>query len=468
MKLKDILQAHKVLPTAAGQCRQDRVSSAFCIAPRMVILTILGAASCLAQVDGGGGPSILSRGGARPGQSGGKPVSFNFYAGLNGSYSTGSIPIDTGSTTVEDFNLVGASVNAGLTGSHAWKRSSIGVDYRGSYRRYGGGHSYANGTEQALDLQYTIQTGRRIIFTLSQIGGISNFANGGFITPTSILDPSLIGVPTNNIFDNRVYYLQSSVGMTYRQSSRLAFSFTGDGFSVHRASSSLVGMNGSRAGAQMTYQLTRRDQIGISYSFMHFSFPRAFGASDLHGVAANYSRKLAPGLQFTLSGGAYRVESLGAEQVTLSPEIAAILGQTTGFKAVYSITYIPQVSAGINYAHGKSTFNASLAAGATPGNGVYLTSKSESAGFGYSYSGIRKLSLSAAGGVSQFSSVFQTLSTYRSYYAAGTASYNVARHLSASFQSDLRTFTINGQNRFAQTVSIGLYWSPTEIPIPSW
>jgi hypothetical protein len=467
MKLKDILQAHKVLPTAAGQCRQHRVFAAFCIHPRVAILTVLFAGSCLAQFDSGGGPSILSRGGARPGQSGGKPVSFNFYAGLNGSYSTGSIPIDTGSTTVEDFNLVGASVNAGLTGSHAWKRSSIGVDYRGSYRRYGS-HSYANGTEQALDLQYTIQTGRRIAFNFSQIGGISNFANGGFVTPTTILDPSLIGVPTNNIFDNRVYYLQTGVGMTYRLSSRLAFNFNGDGFSVHRASQSLVGMNGYRAGAQMTYQLTRRDQIGISYSFMHFNFPRAFGASDLHGVAANYTRKLSPGLQLTLSGGAYRVESLGAEQVTLSPEIAAILGQTTGFKAVYRITYIPQASAGINYTHGKSSFTASAAAGATPGNGVYLTSKSESAGFGYSYSGIRKLSLSVTGGISQFSSVFQTLGTYRSYYAAGTASYTVARHLSASFQSDLRTFTINGQNRVAQTVSIGLYWSPTEIPLPSW
>jgi hypothetical protein len=467
MKLKDILQAHKLIPTAAGQCRQDRVSAAFCSASRAAILTLLFAASCLAQFDSGGGPSILSRGGARPGQSGGSPVSFNFYAGLNGNYSTGSIPIDTGNTTAQDFNLLGASVNVGLTGSHAWKRSSLGVDYRGSYRRYSG-HSYANGTEQALDLQYTIQTGRHIVFNVSQVAGISNAANGGFVTPTTVLDQNLIGVPTNNIFDNRVYYLQSTVGMTYRMSSRLAFSFTGDGFSVHRASTSLVGVNGFRASAQMIYQLTRRDQIGISYNFTHFSFPRAFGASDLHGVTANYARRLAPGLQFTVNAGAYRVESLGAEQVTLNPEIAAILGQTTGFKAVYLITYIPQVSAGINYAHGKSSFNASISAGATPGNGVYLTSKSQSAGFGYSYSGIRKLSLSATGGISQFSSVFQTLGTYRSYYAAGTAAYNVGRHLSASFQTDFRTFTINGQNRLAQSVSIGLYWSPTEIPIPSW
>jgi hypothetical protein len=170
----------------------------------------------------------------------------------------------------------------------------------------------------------------------------------------------------------------------------------------------------------------------------------------------------------SVTGGAYRIESLGAEQVTLSPEVAEILGQTTGYKAVYRITYAPQAGVSLSYAHGRSNFNGSISAGVTPGNGVYLTSKAASVGGGYSYTGIRKVSLSATAGANQFSSVFQTLGTYRSYYGAGTVGYTLTRHISASFQTDLRTFTVNNKNRLAQSISIGIYWSPTEIPIPSW
>jgi hypothetical protein len=417
---------------------------------------------------GFGGPSILSRGGAKPGQAGGQPVSFNFYAGISGSYNSGSIPLALNSDGgVQEVALYGGTVNGGLTGSHSWRNSSLGVDYRGDYRKYSR-HSYADGTEQAIDLQYTLQATRRLSIQLSEIGGSSNFAYGGFISPTVALDPNLIAIPTNNIFDNRLYYFQSSAGVSYRQSARLSYNFTGDGFTVHRSSKLLVGVNGVRAGAQVLYQLTRRDQIGASYNFIHFDYPRAFGASDLHGVSLQYARKLRPGLQFLVGVGAFRSESLGSQEVALSPEVAAILGQTTGLQAVYRVNYIPQFQASLNYVHGRSSFNAAVAAGATPGNGVYLTSRSENAGLGYSYSGIRKVSLSFNAGVSQYSSVFQTLGIYRSYYGGAAANYTLSRHLSATFQSDVRSFVLNNKSRLGTTVSVGLAWSPTEIPIPSW
>ena len=445
---KDTLQAHGTAVKAA-------------------IITLVFAASCLGQFEGGGGPSILSRGGARPGQAGGKPINFNFYAGLNASYNNGSIPIDTGSSSSDKQVLYGGSLNGGLTGSHAWKSSSIGVDYRGNYRLYSG-HSYADGTEQAIDMQYTVQASRRISFNISAVGGTSTNANGGFVAPTAILDPNLIGVPTSNIFDNRMYYGQGTVGMTYRLTSRLRFMFSGDGFTMQYKSNSLIGMNGYRASAQVTYQFSRRDQIGIGYNFTHFAYPRAFGASDLHGISGNYGRKLAPGLDFTLSGGIYRIETLGSAQVTLSPEVAEILGQTTGYQALYRVNYSPQYSGTLTYARRRSTFTGSLGAGVTPGNGVYLTSRSLNVGAGYSYSGIRKVTLSLTAGASQFSSVFQTIEQYRNYYGGASGAYSITRHLSASLQTDVRTFNINGKNRPGYSVTLGIYWSPTEIPIPSW
>lgn len=419
-------------------------------------------------MEGFGGPSILSRGGGRPGQAGGRPVSFNFYAGIFATYETGSFPLGVNADgSLRAVNLYGGTANAGLTGSHAWKRSVLAVDYRGSYRKFSR-HTYTDGSEQAIDLQYEIQTSRRTLLSLSEIGGTSTVAYSGLIAPTAILNPDLLGVPTNDIFDNRVYYLQSNATFSYRQTARLQYAFSGTGFMIRRSSRDLVGANGSRAGAQVSYQLTRRDQIGVAYTFMHFDFPRAFGASDLHGVSLQYGRRLASGVQLTLSGGAYRVESLGAEQVALSPEIAAILGQTTGVQAIYRVNYIPQILASIGYARKRSNFTASLSAGASPGNGVYLTSRSETAGFGYTYLGIRKVSLGLSAGVSRYSSVFQTLGLYQSYYGGGSASYLFSRHLSAVLQADARTINISNRNRIGTTVSLGIAWSPSELPIPSW
>jgi hypothetical protein len=467
MKRKEILVAYKALANPMNHgC--NLVRSRKHLIPKIVVLALAVASSCFAQMDGFGGPSILSRGGAKPGQAGGQPISFNFYAGINGIYNSGSIPLSLNSDgAIQELGVYGGTVNVGLTGSHAWRRSSLGVDYRGDYRKFSR-HTYADGTEQAIDLQYTLQATRRITISLSEIAGNSNFANGGFIAPTATLDPNLIGVPTNSIFDNRVSYFQSNASVSYRQSARLSYTFTGDGYTVRRASKDLVGMNGARAGAQVLYQLSRRDQIGVSYNFLHFDYPRAFGASDLHGASLQYARKLGPGLQLSLGAGAYRVETLGSEQVALSPEVAAILGQTSGVRAVYRVNYIPQFQASLNYVHRRSTFMATLAAGATPGNGVYLTSKSQNAGLGYSYSGIRKLSLSFNAGISQYSSVFQTIGIYRNYYGGANAGYILSRHLSATLQSDIRNFIVNNQSRIGTTVTIGLAWSPTEIPIPSW
>src|SRR4051812_44239253 len=167
MKQKDILQDHKALPPQPHARRIHRLSRSIWLAARASILTVLVAGSSLAQFEGGGGPSILSRGGARPGQAGGLPISFNFYAGINGYYNAGAIPIDPGSGSAQTLNLYGASVSGGVTGTHLWKRSSFGMDYRGSYHRYNT-HPYQDGTEQAIDMQYQIQAGRRFVFRFSE------------------------------------------------------------------------------------------------------------------------------------------------------------------------------------------------------------------------------------------------------------------------------------------------------------
>src|SRR5262245_32137617 len=63
------------------------------VRPQGVIWAVLAAVALplttVGQTGGYGGPSILSRGGNRPGQRGRAPVDFQFYGGLRGIVESG-------------------------------------------------------------------------------------------------------------------------------------------------------------------------------------------------------------------------------------------------------------------------------------------------------------------------------------------------------------------------------------------
>jgi len=66
---------------------------------------------------------------------------------------------------------LGADIEVGLNGFHMFKKSSLGLDYRGDYRHYAK-NSYYNGTDQALALMYRAQATRRVEFTLRESAGL--------------------------------------------------------------------------------------------------------------------------------------------------------------------------------------------------------------------------------------------------------------------------------------------------------
>src|SRR5689334_22536729 len=87
-----------------------------------------------AQAQGYGGPSLLSRGGNRPGRRGRGPVNFTFYGAIRGTYDTGLLPVTLGSDNrVTSVDLAGIQAELGLYGGHTWRRTSVGLDYRGDW-----------------------------------------------------------------------------------------------------------------------------------------------------------------------------------------------------------------------------------------------------------------------------------------------------------------------------------------------
>ena len=413
-----------------------------------------------------GGPSVLSRGGAAAGTRGGAPINFVYYGGISGIYTNSSLPLNEG-TGLQKASFFGGSLELGLTGSHLWRRSMMGIDYRGSLR-YDSYQGVSNGSEHALSMYFTTRPTRATQVMISETATTSSFAFGGY-TAAAAATSEFVGVPLNDLFDSRVYSTQTSGAFAYRQSRFLTYQLFGGFFSIYRSNRSLVGVNGSEAGASIRYMPSRRISVNTSYNYTYFSFPRAYGNSAAHSVQIGLSYKPSRAWTFTGSAGGYRVESLGVQSVTLIPEIAELLGISTSIRSIYRINYGTNFSLNAIYGFKRSNFHIGYNKGLTPGNGIYLTSSLQSADVGYSYSGIRKLSLSINGSYERYDSLFQDLSTYDSYQAGVSANYVVRPHVNLMTTVDVRKFSITaGRTQIGTMASFGVLLSPSRLPLPAW
>lgn len=444
------------------------------ILPAKLVLTVVAlflfAVAAPGQPRGGGygGPSILSRGGDRPGQRAGEPVSLTVYGGVNASYISGLVPIATDDEgELASINRYQGSAFVGAYGTHVWRHSSLGVDYRGGYQ-YTNTRRVPRGLNHALSLGYQLQATQRTSMSFTQSAGMSNRAYGFYNTGTTFGN-ELIGVPQDEIFDSRIYFSQTSAAVAYQYSARTALAVNGSFFLVRRTAGVLAGLNGYRASARAVHRLSARDSISGGYEFLHFHFPGLFGASDIHGIQAEYQKVLSPTLTLTFMGGVYRSESLGRQRVVLDPEVAEILGQRTALEAAYNVNYMPQGSVELSYLRQFSRVSVNYRRGITPGNGLYLTSQQESINVGYSYSGIRKVSLGADLGYFRFTSLFRDVGRYNSVRGSVGMSYLLGRTVNLTTNVFARRFYLPTQPfRSSYGISFGLAISPVPVPLAIW
>lgn len=437
----------------------------------LIVLACSMASAAFAQIGGGYlGPAVLSNGATGVGNRGGEQVDLRFYAGVMGVYNSGeqSISLDSKGNLVTLGALYGVAISLGAYGSHSWKTATLGLDYHGEFDEYSGGGAN-NMINQMLTLGYTKQVSRRIRFDARVTGGVFNNALGGLgfgpmYTSSQILQPSTL------LFNTQTYFLQGGLNATYIQSPRTSYTVGGQGFEMWQQSSQLVGMQGYSLTGTVEHKLSKYTSVGFTYARQHYSYPGTFGQSDIDSGMLFVGTTFDRNWSFTLQGGVYHAEVSGLQSVTLSPVIAALLGQSASVQAFYVANYLPSGSASLTRKFKRGSLNFSFTRMVMPGNGIYLTSKSDSGMASYSYTGIRKVSLNVNGGYTSLASLGQGIPPYRAWFGGGGMTYSLPYklHLTAQYSYFYNQIQTQAYNNTGNMVTVGLTFSPGTIPLSIW
>jgi hypothetical protein len=417
------------------------------------------------------GPAILSRGEA-PAAMASPEIDFRPFVELAGVYDTGLSGVEVNSQgQLGNEASEGLEVTAGISGVHSWRHTKIGLNYRGSIRRYAHDTAF-NTTDQFLLLGITHEFSRHVSLTLNENAGMYS-ENYGLpaLSQTVPFDPSTTEVPTTDFFDNRTEYLTTQANLIFQKTARLSFSMGGDGFLVSRASSALYGVTGATAHADVQYRLTRRSTIGANYTFTHYDYVGVLSSADMHGVSGVYSVRLSRWLEFSGSGGIIRVESRFIQNVPIDPAIAALIGTPEGTVVLDRIDHVASFSGRLSRTFAKGVAYISGGRGTTPGNGLFLTSVTDTAIVGYNYTGLRRWSLGVSANYIRAESIGNVLGTYGNTTGTLTASRQITRNVHGIVSVSARQYSsvdFSLYNRFLYDVRVGVGYSPGDIPLRIW
>ena len=417
------------------------------------------------------GPAILSRGEA-PAAMASPQIDFRPFFEVAGVYDTGLSGVAVNSQgQLGNEASMGVEVTAGISGVHSWRHTKIGLDYRGSLRRYSHTTSY-DSTDQSLMLGIVHQFSRHIALTLDESAGLfsRNFGLPG-LPQTVPFDPSTTYAPTTDFFDNRTEYLSTQANLVIQKTARLSFSMGGDGFLVRRSSSALYGVTGATAHADVQYRLTRRSTIGANYTYTHFDFIGVLSGTDMHGVSGVYSVRLSRWLEFSGSAGMVRAETRFIQNVPIDPAIAALIGTPEGTVVLDRIDNIATGSGRLSRTFPKGVAYISGGRGVTPGNGLFLTSITDTAMAGYNYTGLRRWSFGVSAGYSRANSIGNVLGTYGGTSGTLSASRQIVHNVHGVVSFSARKYSsvdFSLYNRVIYDVRVGVGYSPGDVPLRIW
>ncbi len=414
------------------------------------------------------GPGILSSGSGSVGQRSGQDVDLRYFVNASGIHDTGFTPyaVTKEGTLLRPGALAGVEAGLGGYGRHSFRRSVLGLDYSGSFRHYPGSSKY-DGSNQSLALSYMIQKSPRLSFSMNQAAGTQNYGTA-FGTNTGPVGTQDVVVDSNSLlFDNRTSFVQSSMTSQYAISGRTSISMGGSYYSIHRQSSALVGVNGYSLHGSVNRRISRSGTIGVNYQHTHYDFPRAFGESDVNMYSGSWSTIFARSWTLGVTGGAYTSAVQGVQSTALDPVIAALLGIGSVQTIFYQENIMPMGSVSLQKKLRRASWNVNYGRTVNPGNGVYLTSRQETYGASYSYTGIRRLSLSSNVGVSKLGSLGLELRPYTQITGGANLSYNLGAgfNLSAGYARRHQDIRANSFQQDSSRISIGIYFSPGSVPV---
>ncbi|MEO8369693.1 MAG: hypothetical protein ABI806_10860 [Candidatus Solibacter sp.] len=418
-----------------------------------------------------GGPAILARGQA-PGAMASNQIDFRPFVSVSGIYSAGlnGVSVDAKGLPVNDASF-GVGLTFGVSGSHSWKRTRVGLNYASGFSHYQKSF-YSGLNSQNLQLSLVHQLSRHSTFNFNNSLVLYGENRATPTLPTTLdFDPSTNNIPTNDFYDNRTLTASSTAGYTIQRSARLSFSFAGNAFLTRRRSSALYGAKGLGAQGDMMYRLTRNSTVGAMYTYIHYNFTGIAGGTDAHAVSGVYSRILTRHLQMSAFGGFTKFENVFIQTVPVDPAIAAVIGIGSVQRVFYINQTFPTGGGRISWTVPRGTFFANASSNLNPGNGLFLTSIAVNAGAGYNYTGLRHWALSAGTLYNASSSKGNVYGNYGSYSANLSASRQVARYTHGVMSFYTRKY-ISGDfknyNKWAYGINLGLSFAPGDIPIRLW
>jgi hypothetical protein len=251
---------------------------------------------------------------------------------------------------------------------------------------------------------------------------------------------------------------------------RASVSVSGEGFTVQRQSSALIGVDGYGARARFQYRLSRLTSMGAEYDRQHYQYPGSFGSSDINMYNVFISTQLGRLWTLSLSGGVYQVNTVGLQTVSLNPAIAALLGVSTTVHVFAADNWLPAARGTLNRKFKNANLYAAYSREISPGDGVYLTSRVDNAILGYTYSGVRKATFTISGGYTSLASIGQGIAPYNTYAGGAGLSYNFthALHGVARYDARQQEIQLAGYRRTSYAVTLGIAFSPGTLPLSLW
>lgn len=400
------------------------------------------------------------------------PVQFRPYFEIAGVYDNGLAGVGVDEKgKLGTVSSPGEQFIGGISGSHEWRHTEIGVDYHGNINHWNQATFYDN-TDQFLMIGLKHQFTRHLGVGVRESAGIfDRYFNLGALQQALPYDPSQTALPNTNFFDNRTEYANTQADLIYQRTARLSFDIGGGGYVNRLRSAALYGVTGESASGDMQYRLTRRTTIGAYYHYDHFTFTRIFSGTDLHTFAGTVAMRLSKTLEVSGYAGVTRVESKFVEEVPVDPAIVALLGITQAQRVVYSLSYTPSVNVRLSRTVHNGLFYVTGGHLITPGNGLFLTSEQTTFAGGYNYTGLRRWSFSVTGVYNDALSLGNISGKYGNEGGFINASRQIARsfHVVAAFAANRYFSTTYSQyNRPIYEVRLGLGWSPGDIPLRVW
>jgi len=399
-------------------------------------------------------------------------IDFRPVLSVTGGYDSGinGVGVDPNGQVVS-ISSYSVEATAGISGLHSWRRTSVGLDFSASVRHFPG-NSFYDGFDQRLLLSVTHQLSRHMMFTLRTNAGISTQnLNAQPLQQTVAFDPATTYVPTNDFFDNRTTYISTQADLSVQKSTRVSYSIGGDGFSTRRRSESLYGVVGGGARGDVQYRLSRRSTIGAGYNYIHYSFREIFSSTDLHTFVGSYAIRLNRALEFSGMLGATRYETKFIQTVPVDPAIAALIGVSNLNQIAYSKNWLASGTGRLSYTMKRGVAFISAGQAITPGNGLFLTSKTTSATAGYTYTAMKRWSASANVGYNRSTSLANITGDYGGYNASVNISRQVIRFTHAVLSFNARKYEspdFNSYNMWSYGVRLGLAFTPGDIPLRLW